>query len=625
MENINLGGTNAGATGDGQAANPGANNGPGKPEDNKNPSSISINFTPVTPPADKLASKPVATPAQQQDGVKVMSMEIKRADLKEEDHSASSPANTTPTPEKKGLLSGLFGKKETTPVQAKPSTAWGGALDVPKETKSPEPNKPAAAPASMPIVGTPSAAAQSIQTSTQKSAEQVEFFTSAALQEKAGGSKLMENITTQKAQLEKPKMEDLLGKKSTILEKTIEQESQLKMKKKLRLMQFMSFFLAVVALGVNGYLYYQLSPGVDLLGYAQYNFESNLRNDLFNLNQSLKSVQTELNKYRFLSGQLYLNQFGYESTRFVDGIADLETPGLASQKTEVQSLVTEAKNRMPTLLAGAKQNLTQPIVVETYQTRGEEKIDPLLIEGEFQRELRQAISNEKKALLDASEESNLEVPVAALAFFDNTAKLVGNAKLLTNLNARTIDAFKIEADQYEQTNDPAQRASFRNYIDDLLASTKVNLATITNLRNSRVKWSEVIDRIEKITNQVNSEHNSGLGSANASQIQYASFDFNAETGRVSLSGLNTTQSGTNREVVTYLLEAFEASPEFKNVSNRSFPLSKSNTLGGADVYSLNFKIDMEIEQGAFSKLNTPIADLAEKVAAVVKIPVKRNK
>jgi hypothetical protein len=375
-------------------------------------------------------------------------------------------------------------------------------LDVPKVVNEPlAVNKaPAvASPAAGNLTDKPAAPLVQPVNLTPKTPDKTEFFSSNALQEKAGGSKLMENITSQKAQLEKPKMADLLGKKSTILEKSIEQESQLKLTKKLRMMQSAALFAAVVAVAANGYFYYQLSPGADLLGFAKYNFDSNLRNDLFNLNQSLKSVQTDLNKYRYLTGQLYLNQFGYESTRFVDGIANLENPSQVAEKSEIQSIVAEAKNKMPSLLAGVKKNLAQSVTVDTYTTRGEETVDPTMIESEFQRELRLAISSEKKTLRDNSSQSNLEVPVSALAFFDNAAKLVGNAKLISNLNARTVDAFKTEADQYEQSNDAAQRAAFRGYIDNLLASTKVNLATISNLRNSRIKWSEVIDRIEKIT------------------------------------------------------------------------------------------------------------------------------
>jgi|GEM_PF-7100854 len=622
MENINLGDLNVGAGGDGKAAPKPQNDASSKPEEVTKPASISINFTPSIPSA----AKPALPPVENSNQPKLIKMEVKREDLKKADDAVKP--NLTP---KKGFLSGIFGKKaEVPPVQAKPSAAWGSALDVPKEASAPivvnklPTNAAPAAPAAVNLTAKPADPLLKAASLTAKTPDKTEFFSSNALQEKAGGSKLMENITTQKAQLEKPKMADLLGKKSTILEKSIEQESQLKLTKKLRMMQFAALFVAVVAVAGNGYFYYQLSPGADLLGFAKYNFDSNLRNDLFNLNQSLKSVQTDLNKYRYLTGQLYLNQFGYESTRFIDGMANLENPSQIAEKSEIQSIVTEAKTKMPTLLAGVKKNLAQPVTVETYTTRGEEVIDPAMVDSEFQRELRLAISGEKKALRDNSNQSNLEVPVSALAFFDNAAKLVGNGKLISNLNARTVDAFKAEADQYEQSNDAAQRSAFRGYIDNLLASTKVNLATISNLRNSRIKWSEVINRIEKITNKVNSEHNSGLGSGNASKIEYSSFDFNSETGKVSVSGVNTTQSGTNREVITYLLEAFEASPEFKNVSNRSFPLSKNTNLSGSNSYTLNFKIDMEVERGAFSKLNAPIADLAQAKNNEIKVPVKRN-
>lgn len=599
-----------------------------------NPADISINFTPVLPNQEK---KP-----------DLLKMEVKREDLKKMDTTAA-----TPVPEKKGFFGGLFGKKTAT--ASKPSTAWGGALDVSKDAAikpaammsmniSAKPAapvamsmnigaKPANAGIALPVSGsaptvlppttasvTPSAAG-----ATVPAAKPVEFFSSSALQEKAGSSnKLIENIATQKAKLEQPKMADLLGKKSTILEKSIEEETQLNLKKKLRLVQFLAFFVTVVTLGVNGFLYYQLSPGVNLLGFVNYNFEANLRNDLFNINQSLRSVQTDLNKNNYLSGQLYLNQFGYESTRFIDGVAQLSRSGTAQDvKTEIQSVVEEAKNHMPDLLAGAKTNLLQPVVVSTFKTRGEEQTDDATETLAFQTDLRTAILAEKTALRSSSTASNIAVSPQELSLFDNAIKLVGNVKLMTNLNASTVDAFKLEADSYENDNDPAQQAAFKQFIDNLLASTKVNLATITNLRNSRIAWSNVLDRIEKITNDVNTQHNSGSSAADQSTIDYSGYEFNADTGKITINGLNTTLTGTNREVVTFLIEAFEASPEFKNVTDRSFPLAKTVDANGVASYTMNFKIDMEIEKGAFSKLNTPVADLQAKTVAYTKVPVKK--
>jgi hypothetical protein len=618
---------------------------PAEPTKPSNPASVSINFTPVITSSSGAEKTPATTaqPAVGENKPQLVSMEIKRADLKTTDEKIAAKPE-----EKKGLLGSLFGKKEK--IQTKPSSAWGDAIDAPKDinkqaaataTALPKPVLPAApttptapvtpaAPvvqaAPLPPIKVPEIKNPDVAPPEKPAEIKSDFFKSAALQEKSGSSKLVENIASQKAKLEQPKVEELLGKKSTILEKSIEQEAILKMKKKLMVIQFMAFFVTVVAVAVNGYLYFQLSPGLNIMGF-NYNFDSNLRNDIFNLNQSLRSTQTDLNKYRYLSGQLYLNQFGYESTRFIDGVANLESPGvLASDKINIQTTVDDAKSKMPDLLAGAKENLAQPVVVATYPTRGETQSDPTLQESEMQSDLKTAISNEKSALLTASAQNNQEVPGDQLSFFDNALKLVGNTKLVTNLNSSTVDAFKLEADDYQTNSDPAQRLAFRTYIDNLLASTKVNLATINNLRNSRISWSDVLDAVDRITNQVNSEHNSGLGSGNASTITYSNFSFNSKNGSISISANNTTQSGTNREVVTYLIEALEASPEFKNVADRTFPLTKSIDANGNSTYIMTFSISMEIEKGAFSKMNSPIADIqnAQKVAQN-KVAVKHKK
>lgn len=653
MENINLGDINPSKTGADKAAAAATPASNGNASGGAKPSSISINFTPVLPAQNKAAAGAGATgqtgAASTTDGKAspaVMKLEVSRDNLNK------VSAEAAPVQEKKGFFAGLFGKKSASaaekPVEkAKPSGAWTGSLDVKRDvggavkTNSAEVKveaKPATqpTPASAEIklpeikVGSPTPVATGSATAAPSKTAQPEFFASTALQEKAGVSKLMENITTQKAQLEKPKIEDLLGKKSAILEKSIEQETQLKLKKKLRLAQSMMVASAALVLAVNGFLYYQLNPALDIAGAVNWSFDNNLRNDLFNLNQNLKSVQTDLNKYRYLTGQLYLNQFGYESTRLMDSVAALENAPTAPEKAEIQSVVEEAKNRLPALLDGVKKNLALPVVVETQATRGEEVVDPLMVEQEFQRELKQAINAEKRSVREAGAQSGLDLPVSALSFFDNAAKLVGNSKLTANIKKKTSEGFKADLAQYVENNDAAQRESFRTFIDDLLASTKVNLATISNLRNARVRWSEVINRLEQITAKVNADHNSGKGSSNASSIEYSSLDFNAENGRITLSGVNTTQSGTNREVVTYLLEALEAAPEFKNVSNRSFPVAKITTPSGGVSYSLNFKIDMEVEKGSFSQMNTPIANLSKAVAPVSapaaesKVPVKRN-
>ena len=520
-----------------------------------NPASISINFTPTIPTAE---TKPTIAPKQ-----KIMKLDISKAEL-----------NRILPPEPALNIS-------------KPSTAWGNALDVNK----------AVAPKAVAKV---------------ESIPKIDFFNSSSLQEKSGTSKLMENITSQKLKIDQPKIGDILGKQSKILEKTIEQETLLNYKKRLRVVQFMTFIAFITALGINVFFYSQLSPGVNVGGFFNYNFESNLRNDLFNLNENLSSLQTELNTYRFLSGQLYLNQFGYETTRFMDAVNNKSGPTNSTNNTDIDNIINDSKDSMPKLLQGAKDNITKPLVIELFPTRGEAKMDEAATLTTFQNKLKASILAVKKSVLDAHTDTGLDPVSNEGVFYDNSFRMVGNAKLTTNLQSSNIDNFKNQVDLYSSTDfDPTQRNVFKKSINNLLDTTKVNLATITNLRNERVKWSDVLNRIEAITDYVNSQHNKGGKQNNDSVITYSAIDFNAENGTVSVSGLNTTKQGTNREVVTYLMEAFELSPEFKNATNRSFPLNKVTDTSGKSVYSMNFKIDMEIEKGSFSKLNSPIASLNE--------------
>lgn len=593
------------------------------------PDAISINFSPKIPggvetsATDKI-EKPVnnLTPLSDKQ-TPIISLNLtkddlnKAVDIQEENKDEKS--------HKQGFFSSLFSKKAND--NTKPSSAWDGALDVKSEKKD---EKEQTADNQVEIKNNKTTLPNNTGIKPLKKGEdlpvlklnnekdKVDFFASASLKEKAGTSKLMENITSQKSQLEQPNIEDLLGKKSKILEKSIEQESILNLKKKLRFAQAMTAFILLLMVGVNSFLYYELSPGMDIIGYIHYNFDSNLRNDLFNLNQSLKSVQTELNKYNVLSGQLYLDQFGYESTKFLDGINQLETPGLASNKNIVQSLVSESKINMPIMLEGAKNHLSKNITIETYTTRGEEKPDELTTQSEFQNMLKEAISKEKKDFIESNSQSDLAIPNTSLVFFDNAYNLVGNTKFLNSLKSRTVDAFKIDADDYENNKDIVEREKFQKFINDLLASTKVNFAIITNLKNERIEWTNVIDRLEQIANKVNNDHNTGLHLYNNSVIEFNNFDLNSHSGHISINGSNTTNSGTNREVITYLIEALESSIEFKNVSNRNFPLSKSVNATGQETYTMNFKIDLDIENGAFSKSNKPIADLSSKPKVAVK-------
>ncbi|MGL5830865.1 MAG: hypothetical protein ACRCZE_01825 [Candidatus Altimarinota bacterium] len=449
--------------------------------------------------------------------------------------------------------------------------------------------------------------------------EDVDFFKNAALDEKAGGSKLLENVSAQKINLSKPDMNKLLGS-SKILEKTLEQEGLEKAKKRLNLLRIGFALLMIVALGVNGFFFYQLNPSLSLAGLYEWKFEGNLRSQIITTNQSLNSVQTLYNKYRYLTGNLYLTQFGFEATRLFDNVKALENPITVNQREPLEAEIADSKTVLIEMMAGAKENLVPSIVVKNYPVRGEDAVDESLLAAKAQVDLKQTISEEKQNQQLDNAELASDAMKRELIFIESTQELVGNDALISNLSRKDTGTLEREMNAYITGEDPGASASFENFVGNLLAATKVDLAVISDLRENRVVWSEVLNRIDEITSGVDRDHNAGNN--NNSRTSYSSYSFDAFGHKVSLSGLNLTDSGTNRAVTTVLIEKFEASPEFKQASNRSFPVSRTENENGSMSYQMNFRLELVLEDGKFSLSNGPVVDLAEVTESST--PVRRN-
>jgi len=391
-----------------------------------------------------------------------------------------------------------------------------------------------------------------------------------------------------------------------------------KLKKKLRGRKVITLLLLIVALGANGYFFYQLSPSLSIFGIDLFNFDNNLLASANQTNSNLSAVQTNINKYRFLSGELYLNQFSFDMVRFFDGVGQLSDPATIDARGAIENQLTTLKNEAPKLLASAKTNLTQNIttpLIDVPQNQNDVNLDPQL---QFQKDLRRAISQEKGQLLIASQNSGMtESLQREINFLNNTNALVGNRKVINALNAISPDNLIKNMNDYQNSTDPAQKQQFKTQIMNIIGSTKNPLATISNLKSTKINWTNKISAIDLIAKKVNAEHNSGTNSN--SSITFSSFDLNGTDKKVSFSGLNKTNDGTNREVVTFLIEALEASPQFKNVNNRTFPLSKDmNPVTGKKIYSMNFRIDMELESNGFDTNNTPLISFVQNIINKVK-------
>jgi len=383
-----------------------------------------------------------------------------------------------------------------------------------------------------------------------------------------------------------------------ILQKSLNEEKESKLKRKLRLVQAVFVIIFFAAVASVFYFYSELNPNFDLFGI-------NTTQRLAVVNDNLRSVQTTINAYRYKAAQLSLNRFSYASDRFLDVVN--------SNLTTTQTQYTQT---LPSFLEDIKTQLSEDIVVPTVRSDAEDELTAEEIQKRAEDDLRNALLEERLAItsngeLTLSNEQDLEL-------IDNTIKIVGNKLLLSTVKNASVDNFKADLETYISEPDDAKSEKLLGFISKLLASMKSGIATIGSIKSERIEWSEIIKRIEEVTKNVDPTFGSTVDAESGSSIVYTGYDFETGTNKIVLSGNTKTKTADNFTLITRLIDFFEESTYFKNVEMRSFSKSGDFETG----FTSNFKLDLEIETDGSSEKNAPIA--LKKKAVASAIGIKRN-
>lgn len=410
---------------------------------------------------------------------------------------------------------------------------------------------------------------------------------------KSKGPKMIESIVagTDTA----AKLKPILGNAPT-LQKSLEQDREIRLKKKLRLVQTLSILVFVLAAGMAFYFYSELSPGANLFG-------PNTTERLKDANTNLRSLQTQLNKYRYLGAQVTLDRFSFVADQYMDKMAKISDPATPSTvKTELSADVAELQNELPNLLKNAREYLAADIVIATTRSDAEEEITDQQIRLNAQDDLKNALKEDKKQITSNSQNPS---DLQNLKLIDNTTKLVGNTKLLTAIKSTSVDGFTKDLNDYTSQPDQVKRQNLQSLMSSLLASTKSDIATISSLKNERIQWSAIIKHIEEETTKIDSNFrgNKSVAYETVGGIAYVSYEFESDTQKLVLTGMSKTTDGSNFTLLSKLIDILELSPYFMNVEDRSFTKSGSPETG----YESNFKIELNLENGQVSSKTKPIS------------------
>lgn len=486
------------------------------------------------------------------------------------------------------------------------------APTIKPETSTPAPAKPADNAASTPSTTPPAPAPK--PTETAKPAAPVPAPTPAPAPKKEGGISFSNIFNNQKSKKQDTKvLTGILKKKDTsptkmkpilgdapVLQKTIAEERNIKLKKQLRLVQSVFVIVFLAAVGSAFYFYSELSPTFDLFG-------PNTTQRLRDVNENLRGVQTQLNKYRYLAAQLDLNRFSFISSDFLDKTAQLADGGTG--QVALSNTVSEAAQSLPILLSNVRTQLSPNIVVETTRSLAEEEQTPQQIQKQAEDDLRNALLADRREITQ-----NAELTTANeqdLKLIDNTVKLVGNSRLLTTVRNASADQFAADLTEYVSTLESESRKQLTGFMSSVLSSTKSDIATISTIKANKIDWTGIMGGIENVTRTVDPTFGAGLAQSLGDGIFYTGYSFDTSNNKILLSGVTKTTTADNFTLISELIESLELSTDFMDVDMRSF--SKAGTF--ADGFTSNFKIDLLLETDDATEENAPVALEPKTVAA----------
>lgn len=502
----------------------------------------------------------------------------------------TKPTGSTPTPDSNGGQAGKI-DLSITPNEPKPAAPAQPAAPTPAPSATaPKPAEPAKAPTPAPTPEPKAAEDKGGLSFTNIFNEQ---------KEKKKETKVISSVLKKEGKTSKIK--PILGT-APALQKSIEEDRKTKLKRKVRLVQiaFVIVFLAGAASAF--YFYQELSPTFDLFG-------QNTTQRLATVNDNLRSVQTQVNKYRYLAAQLDLNRFSHVSDQFLDKTAQLgdAAPG---QMAALQQTIAQAGNDLPALLSNIREQLTPEIVVQTTRSEAEEELTPDQIRSNAETDLRNALLADRRAITANS--SLTKANEEEIKLIDNTIKLVGNTPLLNTIRSASVENFQEELANYVSTLDPGLRISLSELMESVLTSTQSSIATIGSIKANRIEWSTIMKQIEDVTRVIDPAFGAGLTTTLGDGIFYTGYEFETTTNKITISGVSKTTTADNFTVISNLIEELERSPNFENVEMRSF--SKSGTF--AQGFTSAFKIDLALEVNGFSDQNSPISLESRRVARV---------
>ncbi len=358
--------------------------------------------------------------------------------------------------------------------------------------------------------------------------------------------------------------------------------------KSILLIALKSAFGIVIGLSVFSFLFFesQLSSKFDLLTTAL--GIPNVSKDLAANNEEITSLQTGLDIYRYQEIKGELDRMSFYGDSFIQNYENtISQTALAEEKTNAKDEILKLKKQIFTsyLVLRDFYNLdfTAPLIDTKY-------VEQSSLDTMFTERVKANFTSKAATLANSTD-------TAAKNEYKNnlhTAQIVGNNDLKTLI----------------LTSDPAAMSDkdLYNFLKKVNSLVVNELSTIQGIKEKRIKWSDVMNEIERRTIDVDSHYSENFYNQ-IGGIRYTSYDLDTANRQISIIGETKRFDSTNFTMIADLIDALNRSSLFESGEMRSF--SKSGSVENGFTATLKLTLDLQNPDQLKTEESTDIQNLPD--------------
>lgn len=342
--------------------------------------------------------------------------------------------------------------------------------------------------------------------------------------------------------------------------------------KSILLMVLKILFVVMAVFGVTSFVFFssQLTNRFEFV--ASKLGIPNISKELASTNAEILNLQTDLNFYRHLQVKAYLDEFSFYGDAYTHNfdVANSQTTDSGDKQTAAEEMNT-LRNNLREALTMAKDKYIVAFEAPLFSA---ENVTDAEISLQFKQKLTEKLNEQAREFVNNSE-------VSAQREYKNFTHTIN---LITNQALKNI---LIQTD-FDQLTDQQLYSLVKN-MNDLIVN---DLSIIQEIKDQRIKWSDIINEIELRTIEVDRFHADDFYE-NIGGIRYTSYDFDTDNRRINITGETKSFDTTNFSMIANLIDKLNDSPLFDNAEMRSF--TKSGSLESGYLANLRLTLDLEEE------------------------------